>query len=89
MPSEIEKICLECVLPFCDDRSNDCRLVQIGSIRKKADPLKIRRDTYRRAAKRRRERETQQFKQDLLAILGSLIGEKAIDTAKANAERTA
>lgn len=64
MPTRIEKACLGCTLDICDDRSAECKFVQITRSEKDAEA---------------------QLKDDIITILGRLVGEKAVDRARANA----
>lgn len=73
MPIDLDKVCLGCVLPICDDTSKKCKYVQIE-----------------RSGKRRRKRNSKaeaKLKEDIITILGRLVGEKAVDAAKARAEQ--
>lgn len=65
MPKRLEKVCLDCTLPLCNDRAADCKYVQITRSEKDAEA---------------------HLKEDIIAILGRLIGEKAVDEAKAKAK---
>lgn len=64
MATRIENACLGCTLDICDDRSAECKFVQITRSEKQADA---------------------QLKEDIITILGRLVGEKAVDQARANA----
>lgn len=72
MAGNLEKACLGCSLPICDDRDARCKFTQITR--------STRRNRDRRA--RRQARETEQMKEDIIQILGRLIGQKAVDEAR-------
>ena len=67
MPTEIEKICLGCTLPICDDKSSACKFVQIERRKKRV--------------RRSRHDQDEQIKADLLEILGRLVGTQAVEDA--------
>lgn len=83
MPSELEKACLGCTLAICDDKSAECRFVQIKRSRPIAPVAKNRLRNMKRG--RTRARLERQVKDDIIAILGRLIGEKAVDEARRRA----
>jgi hypothetical protein len=67
-----EGVCLNCTLPICDDRDRRCGFVQIGRYRRQRRSL----------ARKYRAKEAERIKADIIAILGNLIGQKAVDAAK-------
>ena len=73
-----EGVCLNCTLiaPQCDGNDAGCRFVAITRGKRNARERRL----------RRRSRENEQIKSDIIAILGKLIGEKAIDQARAAAQ---
>lgn len=71
MARSTKDVCLGCTLQICDDKDAACKFLQIT------------RSTSSR--KRKKSKADENLKNDIIAILGRLIGEKAIDQAKANA----
>jgi hypothetical protein len=71
MPTPLEKICMGCTLPICDDKDAACKFIQIE----------------RRTKRHRREatKAEAKLKEDIITILGRLVGEKAVDEARARA----
>lgn len=83
MPNALEKACLGCTLPICDDRSPECHFVQIKRSAPQSPATKLRLRRMKRG--RGKARAEKQLKEDILSILGRLVGEKAVDDAKRRA----